>query len=69
LSSDEKFEGDEGAGDESEDSESEREGRLLSVDGVVSLNGPFVLCLRAMTDDIADEHKERGRVNECGCEY
>jgi hypothetical protein len=59
LSSEERFEGEEGAEEESEDSESEREGRLLSVEGVVSLNGPFVLRLRAMIDDIAEEDESR----------
>jgi hypothetical protein len=58
LSSEEKAEAEEGAGDESEVSESEREGRLLSVDGVVSLKGPRVLRLRDMIDDIEDEHRE-----------
>jgi hypothetical protein len=59
LSSEEKAEGEEGAEEESEVSESERERRLLSVDGVVSLKGPFVLRLRAMIDDIAEEHERR----------
>jgi hypothetical protein len=54
LSFEARFEGEEGAGEESEVSESERERRLLSVDGVVSRKGPFVFRLRAMIDDIVD---------------
>jgi hypothetical protein len=43
----------EGAVEEREVSESESEGSWLSVDGVVSLKGPLIRRLRAMSDDFA----------------
>lgn len=53
----ERREGDaEGAGEESDVSESERDGSWLSVEGVVSLNGPLVFRFRAITEDMTGEY-------------
>ena len=58
VSESEEIDGErDGAGEERDVSESEREGIWLSVDGVVSRKGPLVrFRLRAIMDDIVDDY-------------